>query len=43
MVSSVKVTHIVMITKLVENKRVKAHQYWPDSKGKEWRWRFGRS
>ena len=35
MVSSVEVTHIVMITKLVENKRVKAHQYWPDREGEE--------
>ena len=26
-----------MITRLVEKKKLKAHQYWPDSEGEDWK------
>merc|ERR1719422_2999000 len=35
MVVQEKVSVIVMITKLVENNKRKAHQYWPESGGEE--------
>ena len=35
MVIQEKVSVIVMITKLVENNKRKAHQYWPEEEGRE--------
>ena len=32
---TIQVKVIVMITRLVEDKKIKAHQYWPDKEGEK--------